>query len=619
LIFTTRLFAFEMFKKSVAMLQKATKEPVVLKYTNMLKDPSTKYKPFPQVPLKERKWPSNTITKAPRWLTTDLRDGNQSLPDPMNVEQKKEYFHKLLEVGFKEIEVAFPSASQTDFDFTRYAVENAPADVKIQALVQSREHLIKRTVEALTGAKQATMHVYLATSDLFRDVVFNMSQQEAVEKAVWATKLVRSLTKDDPAQAATKWSYQFSPECFSDTPVEFAVEICEAVKAAWEPTEDNPIIFNLPATVEVATPNIYADQVEYFHTHISEREKVCISTHCHNDRGCGVAASELGVLAGADRVEGCLFGNGERTGNVDLVTVALNMYTQGVSPELDFSDLQSVIEVVEKCNKIPVHARAPYGGELVVSAFSGSHQDAIKKGFEVQAKRQAKGDNFWRIPYLPLDPKDIGRDYEAVIRVNSQSGKGGAAWVILRSLGLDLPRALQISFSTAVQTEADNLGRELKSAEIIDLFKKNYNFDNVGPLAIGEYDVVKNPNVADGRIFQGEFIINGTETIKVEGHGNGPISSFLDALSNFTNVRFEVKNYTEHSLGSGSKTQAATFIQLGYLDSENNKASKWGVGLHEDVSLAALTSIVSTVNSLIVNGQVDAELQTETEAATGSN
>lgn len=607
-----------MFKQTMTILQKASREPVVLGYKNMLKDPSTKYKPAFTVNLPNRQWPSKTITKAPRWLSTDLRDGNQSLPDPMSVEQKKEYFHKLVDTGFKEIEVAFPSASQTDFDFTRYAVENAPDDVKIQALVQSREHLIKRTVESLTGAKNATVHVYLATSDLFRDVVFNMSQKEAVEKAVWATKLVRSLTKDDPTQQATNWTYQFSPECFSDTPPEFAVEICEAVKAAWEPTVENPIIFNLPSTVEVATPNVYADLIEYFSTHISEREKVCISTHCHNDRGCGVAASELGMLAGADRVEGCLFGNGERTGNVDLVTVALNMYTQGVSPNLDFSDLQSVIEVVEKCNKIPVPARAPYGGELVVCAFSGSHQDAIKKGFEAQAKRQAKGDHFWRMPYLPLDPKDIGRDYEAVIRVNSQSGKGGAAWVVLRSLGLDLPRALQISFSTAVQNEADKLGRELKSAEIIDLFKNNYNFDNVGPLAIGEYDVVKNPNVVDGRIFQGEFIVNG-EAHKVQGFGNGPISSFLDALSQFTNVRFEVKNYTEHSLGSGSNTKAATFIQLGYLDSENNSNVKWGVGLHEDVSLAALTAIVSTVNSLITSGLVETDFHEEKKDAASGN
>ncbi|GMG20307.1 unnamed protein product, partial [Ambrosiozyma monospora] len=460
-----------MFKKTLVLFQKSTKGP----WANMLKDPSKKYTRFKGVDLPDRQWPNKVIEKAPRWLSTDLRDGNQSLPDPMSVEQKKEYFQKLVEIGFKEIEVAFPSASQTDFDFTRYAVENAPDDVRIQALVQSREHLIRRTVESLKGAKKATIHTYLATSDMFREIVFGMSQQEAIEKAVWATKLVKSLTKDDPAMQETDWSYEFSPECFSDTPVEFALEICEAVKAAWEPTAENPIIFNLPATVEVSGPHIYADQVEYFSRNISEREKVAISLHCHNDRGCGVAATELGLLAGADRVEGCLFGNGERTGNVDLITVALNMYTDGVSPELDLSDIESIIDVVEKGNKIPIHPRAPYGGSLVVSAFSGSHQDAIKKGFALQAK---KDDPRWRIPYLPLDPQDIGRNYEAVIRVNSQSGKGGAAWVVQRTLGLDLPRAMQVDFSRVVQGTADGLGRELKSEEIIALLQSNYNIDN---------------------------------------------------------------------------------------------------------------------------------------------
>lgn len=598
-----------MFKRSLPLFSQIARvksiPPVVLKYQNMLKNPSTKYKPFPQIKLQNRQWPDKTITKAPRWLSTDLRDGNQSLPDPMSVEQKKEYFHKLIDIGFKEIEVSFPSASQTDFDFTRYAVQNCPDDVKIQVLVQSREHLIRRTVESLHGAKNATIHVYLATSDLFRDVVFNMSQKEAVEKAVWATKLVRSLTKDDPNQQQTNWTYQFSPETFSDTPPEFSIEICEAVKAAWEPTFENPIIFNLPATVEVATPNIYADQIEYFSTHISEREKVCISTHCHNDRGCGVAATELGILAGADRVEGCLFGNGERTGNVDLVTLSLNMYTQGVDPELDFSDLESVIEVVEKCNKIPVPARAPYGGELVVCAFSGSHQDAIKKGFELQAKRRVQGDQLWKIPYLPLDPKDIGRDYEAVIRVNSQSGKGGAAWVVLRSLGLDLPRQLQIVFSTKVQEAADSLGRELKSEEIVNLFKEVYNFGNNGALQLLNYDIVKNSLDPEHKIFKGELSVNG-KVIEIEGHGNGPISSFVDAISTFAENRFEVKSYSEHSIGSGSSTKAATYIHLGYLDSEtNDELAHWGVGVHEDVSRAAFASILATVNNLITEGQIE--------------
>lgn len=578
--------------------------PVKLGFKNMLANPSVKYRPFQGPKLTNRQWPNKTIKRAPRWLSTDLRDGNQSLPDPMSVEQKKEYFHKLVEIGFKEIEVSFPSASQTDFDFTRYAVENAPDDVSIQCLVQSREHLIKRTVEALTGAKRATIHTYLATSDMFREIVFNMSQEEAIAKAVEATKLVRKLTKDDPSQKATRWSYEFSPECFSDTPVEFAVEICEAVKAAWEPTVDNPIIFNLPATVEVATPNVYADQIEYFSTHISEREKVCISTHAHNDRGCGVAATELGILAGADRVEGCIFGNGERTGNVDLVTVALNMYTQGVSPGLDLSDMRSVIEIVERCNKIPVPARAPYGGDLVVCAFSGSHQDAIKKGFALQQKKRAQGETLWRIPYLPLDPKDIGRDYEAVIRVNSQSGKGGAAWVILRSLGLDTPRNMQMQFSTIVQNEADTRGKELSAEEITALFKSTYNYNNETHqyVSLLDYDVKKIDN--DRRILTGQVEIN-DKIIPIKGIGNGPISSLVDALSNLFNVKFGVENYTEHALGSGSKTQAASFIHISYRDAATNeKEYSWGVGVSEDVGEASVRAIFSTINSIIHSGEV---------------
>ncbi|CAI4771953.1 BGN_3a_G0050030.mRNA.1.CDS.1 [Saccharomyces cerevisiae] len=523
----------------------------------------------------------------------------------MSVAQKKEYFHKLINIGFKEIEVSFPSASQTDFDFTRYAVENAPDDVGIQCLVQSREHLIKRTVEALTGAKRATIHTYLATSDMFREIVFNMSREEAISKAVEATKLVRKLTKDDPSQQATRWSYEFSPECFSDTPGEFAVEICEAVKKAWEPTEENPIIFNLPATVEVASPNVYADQIEYFSTHITEREKVCISTHCHNDRGCGVTATELGMLAGADRVEGCLFGNGERTGNVDLVTVAMNMYTQGVSPNLDFSDLTSISEIVHRCNKIPIPPRAPYGGELVVSAFSGSHQDAIKKGFAIQNKKQAQGETRWRIPYLPLDPKDIGRDYEAVIRVNSQSGKGGAAWVIMRSLGLDVPRPMQVDFSNTLQKNADALGRELKSEEITKLFKETYNYNNNEHIYVTllNYEVKKlNP---ERRALVGQVEIN-DKVVNIEGYGNGPISSLVDALSNLLNVKLSVQNYSEHSLGSGSATQAASFINLSYIKDNNNHATSnmWGVGVSEDTGDASIKAVFATVNNIIHSGDV---------------
>ncbi|ESX02021.1 hypothetical protein KL918_005070 [Ogataea parapolymorpha] len=578
-----------MFKRTLVLLEKSAAKP----YANMLKDPSIKYSRFRGVDLPDRTWPNKVITKAPLWLSTDLRDGNQSLPDPMSVEQKKEYFHKLIEIGFKEIEVAFPSASQTDFDFTRYAVENAPADVAIQALVQSREHLIRRTVDSLKGAKRAIVHTYLATSDLFRDVVFGMSREDAIAKAVETAKLVRSLTKDDPALQDTKWSYQFSPECFSDTPTEFALEICEAVKAAWEPTVDNPIIFNLPATVEVSGPHIYADQVEYFSRNISDREKVIISLHCHNDRGCGVAATELGLLAGADRVEGCLFGNGERTGNVDLVTVALNMYTDGVSPELDFSDLESVIDVVEKGNKIPVHCRSPYGGSLVVSAFSGSHQDAIKKGFVKQAEREAKGDMRWMIPYLPLDPKDIGRNYEAVIRVNSQSGKGGAAWVIERSLGLDLPREMQINFSKIVQDSADSLGRELKSDEIISLLQTSYNVDNCSnsALVLKDYKLDKESEFVTH--IKAQFVYNGKE-VEVEGTGNGPISSFVNAVAQAVGREIELQKYAEHAVGKGSNTKAATYVLLSV-----GEDSQWGIGIHESITRASLNSIIASVNNLI--------------------
>ncbi|RCK60556.1 2-isopropylmalate synthase [Candida viswanathii] len=503
----------------------------------------------------------------------------------MSVSEKKEYFHKLIELGFKEIEVSFPSASQTDFDFTRYAVEHAPEDVAIQVLTQSREPLVRRTVESVKGAKKAIIHIYLATSDIFREVVFGMSQEDAIAKAIETTKLVRSLTKDDPTMQETEWNLEFSPECFSDTPVEFAVKICEAVKEAWEPTAENPMIFNLPATVEVAGPNVYADQIEYFCTHITEREKVVVSTHCHNDRGCGVAATELGILAGADRVEGCIFGNGERTGNVDLVTVALNLYTQGVAPNLDFSDLESVIDVSERCNKIQVHPRSPYGGSLVVCAFSGSHQDAIKKGFAKQTGER------WAMPYLPLDPKDIGRNYEAVIRVNSQSGKGGAAWVILRSLGLDLPRHLQVAFSSVVQTKADSLGRELKVDEVVDVFNQEYLVK--GPLALEDFEITKNKN--DER----EIFAKLSNGITVKGQGNGPISAFVDAISNKFGVLLEVVNYQEHSLGSGSSSKAATYIELSYVNGANEKVSAWGCGINHDVSEASIEAILSVVNTLI--------------------
>ncbi|KAK9380068.1 uncharacterized protein V2V93DRAFT_359598 [Kockiozyma suomiensis] len=559
----------------------------------MLADPSIKYKKFPSMNLPNRQWPSNSLDKAPRWLATDLRDGNQSLPDPMSIAEKELFFDKLVEIGYKEIEVAFPSASQIDFDFTRGVVARAPEDVWIQVLSPCREELILRTIESLKGAKKAIVHLYLATSECFRKIVFGMSEDESVELAVRCTKLVRSLTKDDPSTAGTEWQYEFSPETFSDSSPEFVIRICEAVKAAWEPSEENKIIFNLPATVEMSTPNVYADQIEYFCTHITERNKIAVSLHPHNDRGCAVAAAELAQMAGADRVEGCLFGNGERTGNVDLITLGLNLYTQGITPNIDFSDLMSIIKVVEQCNKIPVPDRWPYGGNLVVSAFSGSHQDAIKKGFNARSENakaaildgsiESENEIKWQIPYLPLDPKDIGRTYEAVIRVNSQSGKGGAAWIILTQLGLDLPRGLQIAFSKIVQKEAEKVGRELKSSEIESLFRKEY-IDN--GFVLKDYDTVRVSS--DVRKFVGVVEHDGRE-IKLNGTGNGPISAFTDALSNGFGVKVEVWDYKEHSIGQGSKVRASTFIEI----KVDGKKSRWGVGIHEDVVQASILSILS--------------------------
>ena len=574
----------------------------------MLKDPSVKYKKFPPVNLPSRQWPSRTLDKAPRWLSTDLRDGNQSLPDPMSIEEKKEYFKKLVDIGFKEIEVAFPLASQIDFDFTRFAIETAPADVSIQVLSPCREELIKRTVESLKGAKRATVHIYLATSDCFRNVVFGLRKEESKELAVKCTKLVRKLTKDDPSTAGTDWDFEFSPETFSDTDLDYAVEVCEAVKGAWEPSKEKPIIFNLPATVEMSTPNVYADQIEYFATHISNRETVCISLHPHNDRGCSVAAAELGQLAGADRVEGCLFGNGERTGNVDLVTLALNLYTQGVSPYLDFSDITSVINIVEKCNKIPVHARTPYGGSLVVCAFSGSHQDAIKKGFAAHHEKvkAAGGKNVhWQLPYLPLDPEDIGRTYEAIIRVNSQSGKGGSAWVILRNLELDLPRGLQVAFSKVVQQRAEVKGQELTNQELCDLFKQEYFIDydeDDKEVADQHYKLIdysiKTPDKGVKEI-EAEIEIDG-KSVTIKGQGNGQLSAFNDALAKHLGIDFDVKHYHEHSLGEDANARAATYIEVVV----NKNITRWGVGINTDVSQASFLSLISILNGLKRNKDI---------------
>ncbi|KAG0680170.1 2-isopropylmalate synthase (Alpha-isopropylmalate synthase) (Alpha-IPM synthetase) [Pichia californica] len=574
----------------------------------MLKDPSVKYKAFdPQLKLNDRQWPSKTLTKPPRWLSTDLRDGNQSLPDPMSIPEKKLYFKELLNIGFKEIEVAFPSASQIDFDFTRWCVENSPDDVSIQVLSPCRPELIKRTIESLKGAKRATVHIYLATSDCFRNVVFGMTHEETIEKATECTKLVRELTKDsiDDNYNKTYWSFEFSPETFSDTTPDFALKVCESVKNAWGPNIENPIIFNLPATVEMSTPNVYADQIEYFSRNISNRETICISLHPHNDRGCAVAAAELAQLGGADRVEGCLFGNGERTGNVDLVTLALNLYTQGIYPNLDFSNLENVIEVVEKCNKIPVHPRAPYGGQLVVCAFSGSHQDAIKKGFKkYQDKIKNNGDIKWSMPYLPLDPQDIGRNYEAIIRVNSQSGKGGASWIILRNLELDLPRDLQIDFSRRVQLESEWKGRELKTKEIIDLFKDKYYLydenDENDNETVAMLDLFKlgNYNVTnEGKNRKIDALVSSkSKELQLNGNGNGPISALANSISTYFNVKYEVIHYNEHTLGKESNSKAVGYIGVRVAD---NEQIIWGVGIDEDVTEAGMIALINTLNGCI--------------------
>lgn len=576
----------------------------------MLKDPSTKYRPFPPLSLPNRQWPSKTIEKPPRWLSTDLRDGNQSLVDPMNSDQKWTYFQMLVELGYKEIEVSFPSASDTDFDFVRRLITTpkaVPDDVWIQVLSPCRPELIRRTVESLKGAKKAILHLYLATSPCFQQIVFNMTNEQTKALAVECTVLARSLTKDDPSFADTEWAFEFSPETFTDSNMDFALEVCEAVKAAWEPSVHNPIIFNLPATVELATPNVYADQIEYFCTNISEREKICVSLHPHNDRGCAVAAAELAQMAGADRVEGTLFGNGERTGNVDLVTLALNLYTQGIHPGINFSDITKVIDLVEKSNKIPIHPRAPYGGQLVVCAFSGSHQDAIKKGFSAREASQAKHEDFWRVPYLPLDPADIGRTYEAIIRVNSQSGKGGAAWIILRSLHLDLPRGLQVAFSKIVQKEADQVSRELKPTEIVDLFKETYLRPNPR-FELVDYDISadrsSSPERPNGqvqssrdlkRMFKGVIAIDGQE-YHMKGSGNGPISSLANALNISQGIDLDVADYKEHAIGEGSNVKAATYIEC--TTGGSKQKAVWGVGIHEDVVQASLMALLNAASSI---------------------
>ncbi|WP_333571638.1 2-isopropylmalate synthase [Sphingomonas sp.] len=550
----------------------------------MLRDPSVKYRPFPQVDLPDRQWPSRTITKAPRWLSTDMRDGNQALIDPMDGEKKTRFFELLVKVGLKEIEVGFPSAGATEFDFISGLVREGkvPDDVTIQVLTQSRRDLIETSFQSLKGAKQAIVHLYNAVSPAWRRIVFNMSRDEVRQIAIEGAKVLRDEAAKQPD---TDWHFEYSPETFSTAELDFSVEVCEAVMDILRPTPEKPLILNLPATVEAATPNVYADQIEWFCRNIRNRDSVVISLHTHNDRGTGVAASELGLLAGADRVEGCLFGNGERTGNVDLVTLALNMYTQGLNPGLDFSNIDEVIQTVEYCNQLPVHPRHPYAGDLVFTAFSGSHQDAIKKGFASQA---ARNDQVWDVPYLPIDPKDLGRDYEAVIRVNSQSGKGGVAWVLEQDKGLKLPKRMQAEFSKHVQALADETSRELNATDIWSLFERVYLPGDKDRIALVDYEETGS---AGSRVFVGRISIDGTAQ-SISGRGNGLISGVVDALAGSTGPRLDVVDYSEHAIGGGADAQAAAYVECRTEDGR----TVFGVGVDADIATASVRAVLSAAN-----------------------
>jgi len=552
----------------------------------MLNDPSLKYRPFPQVDLPNRQWPSAVITSPPRWLSTDMRDGNQSLIDPMNAEKKRRFFDLLVKVGVKEIEVGFPSAGATEFDFISGLVREGaiPDDVVPQVLTQAREDLIATTFESLRGAKKAIVHVYNAVSPAWRNIVFQMDRPQIKEIAINAAKLLRDNAARQPD---TDWHFEYSPETFSTAELDFSLECCEAVMETLQPTPDRPLILNLPATVEAATPNIYADQIEWICRNISKRDSVVISLHTHNDRGTGVAAAELGLMAGADRVEGCLFGNGERTGNCDLVTVALNMYTQGINPGLDFSDIDEVIQTVEYCNQLPVHPRHPYAGELVFTAFSGSHQDAIKKGF---ASQEARNDQIWDVPYLPIDPKDLGRDYEAVIRVNSQSGKGGVAWVLQQDKGLKLPKRMQADFSKVVQALADQSSRELNAADIWGAFESHYRLTGEQPYRLIDYN---ESGHAGDRIFTGKIAHKGGER-SISGRGNGLISSILAALRDELGVDLEIADYSEHAIGAGTDVAAAAYVECRTPDGR----TIFGIGTDTDVATASVQAVLSAANSV---------------------
>ena len=557
--------------------------------TKIINDSANKYRPFKSVDLAERTWPSNTITRSPLWCSVDLRDGNQALIEPMGEERKLRMFNLLLEIGFKEIEVGFPSASQTDFDFVRKIIKEnlIPNDVTIQALTQARPELIKKTFEALEGAKQAIVHVYNSTSTLQRKVVFNSDEAGIKKIAIDGAKWVK---EESELYDQTDWSFEYSPESFTGTELPYAVEVCNAVNEIWQPNKQKKTIMNLPATVEMASPNTYADQIEWMCRNLQDRENVIVSLHPHNDRGTAVAATELGVMAGADRIEGTLFGNGERTGNVDIVTLALNMLTQGVDPHLDFSNINPIMREAEYCNQLPVHPRHPYAGDLVFTAFSGSHQDAIKKGLtELRNSNQ----ELWEVPYLPIDPSDVGRSYEAVIRINSQSGKGGVAYLLEKDHGLSMPRRLQIEFSQVIQKIADESGKEISPSDIWDNFQETY-LNSSGRYEFIEHHINSSSN-KDGT--QSDEITidlkHNTDVVTIEGCGNGPIDAMIDAIKKSFNLEIKISDYHQHAISSGSDAKAVAYSELILA----NK-SVWGVGMHQNTVIAGLLSVISGLNRL---------------------
>ncbi|MFT7371502.1 MAG: 2-isopropylmalate synthase [Oleiphilaceae bacterium] len=551
-----------------------------------------KYRPFAPIKINQRTWPDQIITQAPMWCSVDLRDGNQALIEPMSVKQKKQLFSLLVSVGFKEIEVGFPAASQPDFEFVRWLIEEnkVPNDVTLQVLTQARDELIERTFASLKGARRAVVHVYNSTSTVQREQVFKLDKQGIINIAINGAKKVKALAEASPK---TEWVYQYSPESFTGTELDFAVDVVDAVTNVWQPTPENPAIINLPATVEVSTPNVFADQIEWFCRHVNRRNSIIVSVHTHNDRGCGVAAAELAVMAGAQRVEGTMLGNGERTGNMDIVTMALNLYSQGINPMLDLADMDDIVRVVKSCTQLPVHPRHPYAGELVFTAFSGSHQDAIKKCLDRQADDQP-----WQVAYLPIDPTDLGRTYQEIIRVNSQSGKGGIAYSLEREYGLSLPRWLQVAFSRVVQNQAEVSGTVVSAEEIWQLFNQVYidpvdihsptSHKTTARLGAFEHKRTTYDRIHAQLIFE-------DETVRVSGEGHGVIDAFSQALKSHYGIAINIQEYNEHALQSGSDADAVSYIQMSI-----NKQTYYGVAIHEDTVTASLNAILSTTNQFML-------------------